>query len=221
AQRFLGLPPVGEVLRRPIQMGVPNSRLQEVRERGERQFDREMWLNDHPVVVNRVPLMGDGEGEGAVATSRSRRENVELSEALSAVSRDVDMLRAQAHEYSNKLYTISGLLQLDRVEDALILIHQESSREQAQMSFLMERVADPVVSGTLLGKLTRARELGVTLDIDPQSSLSTALTSTGQEVMMTVIGNLLDNACHAVGENGQVRLFFTDLGEQLLIEVED
>jgi len=221
AQRFLGLPPVGEVLGRPIQMVVPNSRLQEVLERGERQFDREMWLNDHPVVVNRVPILGDGEVEGAVATFRSRREIVELSEALSAVSRDVDMLRAQAHEYSNKLYTISGLLQLDRVEDALILIHQESSREQAQMSFLMERVADPVVSGTLLGKLTRARELGVTLDIDPQSSLSTALTSTGQEVMMTVIGNLLDNACHAVGENGQVRLFFTDLGEQLLIEVED
>src|SRR5690625_7871773 len=89
------------------------------------------------------------------------------------------------------------------------------------MSFLMERVADPVVSGTLLGKLTRARELGVTLDIDPQCSLSTAVTSTGQEVMMTVIGNLLDNACHAVGENGQVQLFFTVLREKLLIEVED
>lgn len=38
---------------------------------------------------------------------------------------------------------------------------------------------------------------------------------------MTVIGNLLDNACHAAGESGRVRLFFTDLGEQLLIEVED
>lgn len=45
---------------------------------------------------------------------------------------------------------------------------------------------------------------------------------------MTVIGNLLDNACHAAlqerrddGEGARVRLFFTDLGEQLLIEVED
>src|SRR5690554_198927 len=221
ARRFLGLSPVGEVLGYPVQEIVPNSRLLEVLERGERQFDREMWLNDHPIVVNRVPILGGVEVEGAVATFRSRREIVELSEALSAASRDVDMLRAQAHEYSNKLYTISGLLQLDRIEDALALIHQESSRRQAQMNFLMKCVADPVVSGTLLGKLTRARELGVTLEIDPQSSLSTPLTSTGQEVMMTVIGNLLDNACHAVGENGQVRLFFTDLGEQLLIEVED
>ncbi|MCE8010932.1 sensor histidine kinase [Halomonas desiderata] len=223
-RRFLGLPPEEEVLGRPIQELVPNSRLSEVLERGERQFDQEMWLGDHPVVVNRVPIVDAGEVEGAVATFRSRREIVELSDALSAASRDVDMLRAQAHEYSNKLYTISGMLQLDRVEDALALIHQESERQQAQMTFLMKHVADPVVSGTLLGKLTRARELDVHLEIDEQSSLSTPLTLTGQEVVMTVIGNLIDNAFHAVrqgGAKGQVRLFFTDLGEQMLIEVED
>ncbi|MDX5432599.1 MAG: sensor histidine kinase [Halomonas sp.] len=224
ARRFLGLPPAEEVLGRPIQEVVPNSRLSEVLERGERQFDQEMWLGDHPIVVNRVPILHAGEIEGAVSTFRSRREIVDLSNALSAASRDVDMLRAQAHEYSNKLYTISGMLQLDRIEDALALIHQESERQQAQMTFLMKHVADPVVSGTLLGKLTRARELNVALEIDDQSSLSSPLTFTGQEVMMTVIGNLLDNACHAAqqrGEGGQVRLFFTDLGEQLLIEVED
>ena len=94
------------------------------------------------------------------------------------------------------------------------------------MSFLIRHVADAVLSGTLLGKLTRARELGVVLDIDEQSSLSCPLTVTGQEVMMSVVGNLLDNACHAAlnGPNHdtpKVRLFFTDLGEQLLIEVED
>ncbi|MBE0489448.1 MAG: sensor histidine kinase [Halomonas sp.] len=228
ARRFLDLPEATEALGRPIQELVPNSRLLEVLESGEQQFDQQMWLGDHPVVVNRVPVVHGGELEGAVATFRSRREIVDLSNALTAASRDVDMLRAQAHEFSNKLYTISGLLQLERIADALALIHQESRHQQAQMSFLMDRVADPVISGTLLGKLTRARELGVSLEIDDQSSLSTPLTAIGQEVLMTVIGNLLDNACHAALQEGReheegprVRLFFTDLGEQLLIEVED
>src|SRR5690554_7470870 len=228
ARRFLDLPAEREVLRNPIHEVVPNSRLFEVLERGEQQFDQQMWLGDHPVVVNRVPVMHGGEVEGAVATFRSRREIVDLSNALSAASRDVDMLRAQAHEFSNKLYTISGLLQLGRIREALALIHQESERAQAQMSFLMGHVTDPVISGTLLGKLTRARELGVRREIDDQSSLAAPLTATGQEVLMTVIGNLLDNACHAAlqerrddGEGARVRLFFTDLGEQLLIEVED
>lgn len=233
ARRFLGLPEAREVLGRPIQELVPNSRLLEVLERGERQFDQQMWLGDHPVVVNRVPVRHAGEIEGAVATFRSRREIVELSDALTAASRDVDMLRAQAHEFSNKLYTLSGLLQLDRIQEALALIHQESERAQAQMSFLMGHVADPVISGTLLGKLTRAREIGVVLEIDDQSSFSLPMTAAGQEVLMTVLGNLIDNACDAArqgagpdgngarGELPRVRLFFTDLGEQLLIEVED
>ncbi|MFP3355126.1 Spo0B domain-containing protein, partial [Pseudoalteromonas sp. SIMBA_153] len=79
----------------------------------------------------------EGEIEGAVATFRSRREIIDLSQALTQASRDVDMLRAQAHEFSNKLYTISGLLQLQRIDEALALIHQETERAQAQMSFLM------------------------------------------------------------------------------------
>jgi len=226
ARRFLGLPEEQVLLGQPVHDVVPNSRLLEVLKRGEQEFDQEMWLGDHPVVANRVPIIHEGELEGAVATFRSRREIVDLSQALTQASRDVDMLRAQAHEFSNKLYTISGLLQLERIEEALAIIHHETKRAQAQMSFLMHRVADAVLSGTLLGKLTRARELGVALDIDEQSSLSCPLTVTGQEVMMGVIGNLLDNACHAAlhGPNAnspQVRLFFTDLGEQLLIEVED
>lgn len=232
ARRFLGLPDERQVLGEPVQEVVPNSRLLEVLERGEQQFDQQMWLGDHPVVVNRVPVRYDGQIEGAVATFRSRREIVELSQALSQASRDVDMLRAQAHEFSNKLYTIAGLLQLERVREALALIHQESAQQQARMSFLRDHVADPVLSGTLLGKLTRARELGVALEIDPGSSLGVPLTAIGQEVLMSVIGNLLDNACDAAlqgaaqardenGEGARVRLFFTDLGEQLLIEVED
>ncbi|WP_254795303.1 sensor histidine kinase [Halomonas sp. QHL1] len=225
ARRFLNLTDDHVLLGQPIHDVVPNSRLLEVLRRGEQEFDQEMWLGDHPVVVNRVPILHEGEIEGAVATFRSRREIVDLSHALTQASRDVDMLRAQAHEFSNKLYTISGLLQLERIEEALALIHQETERAQAQMSFLMRNVADAVLSGTLLGKLTRAQELGVALEIDEQSSLSCPLTPTGQEVMMSVVGNLLDNACHAAlngpSKEPQVRLFFTDLGEQLLIEVED
>ncbi|BBI71406.2 hypothetical protein HAALTHF_12740n [Vreelandella aquamarina] len=74
-------------------------------------------------------------GHGEPSAFRSRREIIDLSQALTQASRDVDMLRAQAHEFSNKLYTISGLLQLQRIDEALALIHQETERAQAQMSF--------------------------------------------------------------------------------------
>lgn len=224
ARRLLDLPDSAGP-GQPLQQVVPDSRLLNVLRHGERESDQEVWLGDHPVVTNRVPIIHDGVLEGAVATFRSRREILNLSQALSRASQDVSLLRAQAHEFSNKLHTLSGLLQLGRIDEALAMIHQESHRVQAQMSFLLRQVADPVLSGILLGKLNRAAELGVLLELDEHCCLSRPLTGTGQEVLMSVVGNLLDNACHAALQGGsaepRVRLFFTDIGQQLLIEVDD
>ncbi|WP_445399767.1 ATP-binding protein [Zobellella sp. An-6] len=225
ARRYLDLPPQAEALGLPVQELVPNSRLREVLSSGERQFDQEMWIGEHPVVVNRVPIIHEGRVEGAVATFRSRQEIRELSLALNAVSRDMDALRVQAHEFSNKLYTISGLLQLNKPQQALALINQETAREQAQLATVLEQVADPLVGGILLGKLADAAEKGVQLDIVEHSALHTPLSPGGQEVVLSVLGNLLNNAVDAALQNREeaprVRLFFTDLGEQLLFEVED
>ena len=115
ARRFLpddalALDPVG----RPVRDVLPKSRLTEVLENGEAQFDSETWIGDQLVVVNRVPINVEGQIEGAVATFRSRMEILELSRSLIEVRRFADELRAQAHEFSNKLHTIAGLLQLDR-----------------------------------------------------------------------------------------------------------
>nr|WP_255511287.1 sensor histidine kinase [Zobellella iuensis] len=225
ARRFLDLPPDGDALGLPVQELVPNSRLREVLSSGERQFDQEMWIGEHPVVVNRVPIIHEGRVEGAVATFRSRQEIRDLSLALNAVNRDMDALRVQAHEFSNKLYTISGLLQLDKPQQALALINQETAREQAQLATVLEQVADPLVGGILLGKLADAAEKGVQLDIVEHSALHTPLSPSGQEVLLSVLGNLLNNAVDAALQGTdsvpRVRLFFTDLGAQLLFEVED
>ncbi|PSJ47286.1 histidine kinase [Zobellella endophytica] len=225
ARRFLGLPPHSNAVGRPVQELVPNSRLREVLSSGERQFDQEMWIGEHPVVVNRVPIIHGGRVQGAVATFRSRQEIRDLSLALNAVNRDRDALRVQAHEFSNKLYTISGLLQLDKPQQALALINQETAREQARLATVLEQVEDPLVGAILLGKLADAEQKGVQLEIVEDSALHTPLGPQGQEVLISVLGNLLNNAVDAALLGRQtpprVRLFFTDLGEQLLFEVED
>lgn len=225
AKRLLGMPDDAGALGRPVQELVPNSKMREVLSSGERQFNQEMWIGEHPVVVNRVPINHAGQVDGAVATFRSRQEILELSLALKTVNRDMDALRVQAHEFSNKLYTISGLLQLDKSQQALALIRQETAREQAQLATVLEQIADPLVGGILLGKMAYAEQKGVQLELVEDSTLHTRLSSQGQNVLISVLGNLLNNAVDAALLGGQpqprIRLFFTDLGEQLLFEVED
>lgn len=224
ARRVLGLESEDQALDRPVREVIPNSRLASVLAAGEGDFDQEAVINGRPYVVNRVPILRRGEVEGAVATFRDQQEIMELSHALNEASANVDSLRVQAHEFSNRLYTISGLLQLGRHEQALELIQKESRLAQGQVAYVMDHVTDAAVGGMLLSKMMQAARMNIQLQIEEDCSLDVDLSEEGQDAVMKVLGNLLDNAFDAVQHHSDqriVRLFFTDLGEQILLEVED
>jgi two-component system CitB family sensor kinase len=146
-----------------------------------------------------------------------------VSRQLTRIRQYAETLRSQAHEYANKLHTIAGLIQLDRNDEALELIGQETRDHQALLRWLVDSVDDPVVSGCLLGKFNRAHELGLRLEVDPDSQLGPLPAGITPERLVTLIGNLLDNAFDAtLSTNGDtVTLSMTDIGQDLIIEVED
>src|SRR5690606_28961832 len=117
-----------------------------------------------------------------------------LAEELTGVKSLVDALRAQNHEYMNKLHSIAGLIQLERTEEALRVMIDETSDEQNLIQFLRDKMTDYSVSGLLLGKRSRARELGVNLHIDKESYLTEITEGFNSGDLVTIIGNLLDNA---------------------------
>ncbi|WP_417580883.1 ATP-binding protein [Nitrincola sp.] len=226
AQRTLGISGHHEFQGMPVDELVPHSRLQDVLTSGKRQFDQELWIGDTLVVVNRVPIFNpQGEVDGAVSTFRSQQEIRELYAALKQVNADADLLREQAHEFSNRLYTISGLLQLGKIDEALALIHQEGQLEQDQVRFVLQHLNNPVLGAMLLSKMNQARLRHIQFEMDNSSSLDSSLHLQAQDALLKILSNLIDNAFDAAQEKAdttpKVRLFFTDLGEQLLIEVED
>lgn len=208
---------------KPVQEFLPDTRLLEVLESGESQYDREMIVGKHIVVVNRVPIYYEGTMMGAVSTFRNKTEIEHLTKELSRIKQYTNALRAQTHEFTNKLYTILGLLQLDQKQEAVEFIRKESDIQQEWISFLLEKVPDPLISAILLGKLNQANELRVTLSIDPESSLVHQVSGKKREVLLTVLGNVIENAIEAVkGQpDRRIKLFFTDLGEDLIFEIED
>jgi len=209
---------------RHIQDILPTTRLHEVVRNGEAQYNQEIWIGQQLMVVNRVPIVVDGRVEGAVATFRSRMEILALSRSLLEVRQLADGLRSQAHEFSNKLHTIAGLLQLDQAREALALISQETEVDQERIAMLQDQVQDPVLCGMLVGKLIRATGRGIQIEVDGSSSMGVILSSTASEALVSIVGNLLDNASEAPRAAGvpvRVRLFFTDMGDDLVFEVDD
>lgn len=221
----LGLQPDPEVVGKHVKEVFPETRILEVLQTGKSQLDKVLSLDDKEIIVNRIPIITKGSVTGVVSSFRNKDELDTLARKLSQVQKYSEMLRVQTHEYSNKLHTISGLMQIGAYQEAIELIGSETSGYQKLINTLMTIVPDPVIAGTILGKYNRAKELKIELLIEPESSMSDIPPSVKRENLVTVIGNILDNAFEAVVrmDQGQrtVKLSMTDLGNDLIFEFDD
>ncbi|WP_179863212.1 ATP-binding protein [Bacillus pseudomycoides] len=204
---------------------IPNSSILEVLRTGEEQFDRYLDIRGQAVIVNRLPIKVNNVVIGVVSSFRLKSEMDQLTEELSQARRYTEALRAQTHEYNNLLYTLSGLIQLESYDEALELIHKETAVYQDFVQFIMERIQNPWLGGILIGFYNRARELKIDFILDRESSLQKLGSHIDSNHVVSIVGNLITNAFEAVeynqGYEKQVRMFVTDIGEEIVIEVED
>jgi len=214
---------------RSIKDIIPQSDLWKVLETGQVELDREIEINDQQLIVNRLPIVVDDKVTGVVSSFRPKGELELLSRQLSHIEQYAETLRAQSHDYANKLHTIAGLIQINANDQALELIGQESRGIQELVHLLVKAIPDPVLSGCILGKYNRAHELGLELIVDPSSHMSKLPSHISSEKLMSLIGNIIDNAFDATRKNlldkpqasNQVLLSISDYGNDLIFEIED
>jgi two-component system, CitB family, sensor kinase len=225
AHKILGVP--NEILLRGkrIEEVIENTKLLEVVRNGQAEYDKEILIFGDVFLANRIPIFNKkGNVIGAVASLRNKSELAHLLQELSHVRSYAEGLRAQTHEYSNRLYTLLGLIQLGSYKEAIDFISKEVDVAQGFIQFLMKEIPDPIIAGFILGKVSLASELKVNLLIDRESSFKDIPHEISRDSLVTIIGNLVNNAFEAVRENNgekRVSLFLTDLGKELIIEVED
>ncbi|MFU0790273.1 MAG: sensor histidine kinase [Virgibacillus proomii] len=204
---------------------LPHTDLLHVLETGERHFNKEMVLGDAIVLTNRTPIFHQQSIIGAVFTFRKKTELENITKELSQIKQYSNAQRAQTHEFSNKLYTILGLLQLGKREEAITYIKQENKTQLEFSRFLLKNVADPMFQGLLQGKLNQSNELGIKMTIHPDSQLDTIFTGEKQKAFLTTAGNLIENAIESVKHEAKskrkVAILFTDIGEDVIVEVDD
>jgi len=225
AKRTLGLRFDREYINKHVDEVFPDNGIQDVLRTGESQLDTEQRVADKDIIANRIPIWYDQKVMGVVSSFREKDEMDMLEKELSQVQEYSQMLRQQTHEYSNKLHTISGLIQLQAYDKAVELISSETSGYQDLLQFLVSAVQDPLISGCILGKYHRAKELNIVLNVDRDSNFTDLPEGMSREKLVTILGNLLDNAYEAVVNlpeaKRMVNLSLTDLGKDLIIEVED
>ncbi|MEU2240247.1 sensor histidine kinase [Streptomyces sp. NPDC018338] len=215
AQRLLGLGP--EAAGRPVDEVLGPGRTADVLA-GRVTGEDLVTVQGHRVLIaNRMPT-DDG---GAVATLRDRTELERLGRELDSTRGLIDALRAQDHEHANRLHTLLGLLELDMHEEAVEFVTEVVGVHRATAEQVTEKVHDPLLAALLVGKAAVAAERGVSLRISPESLLPDRLVDPRE--LVTVVGNLVDNALDAVAgtPGARIEVAFRTEGRTVVLRVTD
>ncbi|OLC14560.1 MAG: sensor histidine kinase [Chloroflexi bacterium] len=219
ARRLLGLP--ADCVGRKVSQVLPQGRLQKFMTGGLKDEDEVLLAGDRVLVASRRGIHVRGREIGHVATLRDTTELTGLSRGMGIESL-TEALRAQAHEFANRLHTIAGLVQMGRGEDAMKLIAQTSGVHQELTEALLERVGDPVLGALLLAKAAVASERGIELRVSDDTVMTRS--SIDSEDLITLLGNLIDNALDAASGSTDARWVSVSVNEQddqLFIRIHD
>ncbi|MCA2018061.1 sensor histidine kinase [Vibrio tritonius] len=175
--------------------------------------------------ANIYPLQSPNGQIGHVIVFFPNLNQSQLERELVYLKNYSELLRSKTHEYSNKLNTLSGMLQLGRNNEAIRFIQQETDQYQSVINAIVRNVSNSAVAGLLLAKFNKANEMGVEYTLDPDSMLSN-YGKTVSDKLVTIIGNLVDNALLAAWQNRNERepkvyIYLSDRSRHLIIEVQD
>jgi CitB family two-component system sensor histidine kinase MalK len=223
-----------EALRLFNQVGIPDitgmniedhipQAMKDVLKTGQPELDFEYSLRGVTLFMNTVPIKVNDKILGAISTFRDKTEIKLLAEELSGVKVYAEALRALTHEFKNKIQVILGMIHMRDYDQLILYVSQISNQYQTEVGLASKNIKDPVLAGFILGKLSYARELGCELVLAEECFLPPAANSEIVHDLVTVIGNLVDNALEAVIDYEHKQVVLTLLYEEgeLLIEVAD
>ena len=155
-----------------------------------------------------------------------KSEVTRYAEELGGTRHMLTTLRANTHEFLNKLQVISGLLQMGRTEEAQGYIGDIAAVHEYVTGPVMKLIRNTGVAALILGKANNMRELDIDFMLVSNSSLPEQSRYLSNTELVTVVGNLLENAIEATNvipaeELRAIALQLTEDEKGLLIMVSD
>ncbi|CAL9587479.1 histidine kinase [Streptomyces griseomycini] len=213
-RELLGVAPEEDVVGRSVtELGLPAPLTGALLD-SQPRVDEVHLTADRVLVVNTSPVSG-GQRRGSVVTLRDVTELQSLMGELDSERGFTQALRSQAHEAANRLHTVVSLIELGRAEEAVDFATAELELAQALTDQVVAAVGEPVLAALLLGKTAQANERGVELVVSPESRLDDGLLpdTLPARDLVTILGNLIDNAVDAAQGGVRPRVTVTALTE--------
>lgn len=192
---------VEDVLFQDIRKGYPKlgAVVQDVLSSNQPLYNEELRIHQSLTLLCSYIITKDPDGavSGVVVSFENMSKVKQMAEELIGYKKMTNALRAQSHEFMNKLQTISGLIQLEEFDEAMDFISEESEKRVDLSSLLSQNIQATHVAAILLAKYNQVSEAKYTLEVDERSRLSKLPDAIHEDELCSIIGNLIDNAQEA------------------------
>ena len=170
------------------------------------------------------PLKNDkDEVIGVVINFRDLTEMRKMAEELTGIKKMTWSLRAQNHEFMNKLHIISGMIQLEEYEEAVKFISNVAKNRNKISSIITDQIKNVTISALIFSKYNKAEEARIKFEIDPGCQLNELPQYMREDELGSVIGNLIENSFDEVKSDGSGSVYFKifELENSLKIIIKD
>ncbi len=179
--------------------------------------------NDTALLMNIGPIYHNDNQVGKLVLLNDMTNFQRQAEELTGIKHIVEALRATTHEQKNRLHIILGLLQLGETDEAIKYI-TDSVNQENKNNDIINKIENKTIAALILGKINRAKELDIDFILDEGSYLEENNDCLSNEDLVTIIGNLVENAFDALvnrEDEKKVRLFINSSKEALIIRCND
>ncbi|MFA5524597.1 MAG: sensor histidine kinase, partial [Tissierellales bacterium] len=204
---------------------VYTKEIMDVLESKESIYNEEVRLGPQKVLLCSHTIMKDYKNEiiGVVSSFQDLSEVKRMAEELTGIKNLTNELRAQSHEFSNKLHTISGLIQLEEYDKAVKYISDLSARRHEILGTLTYKIKDVHIAGILLSKYNKAAEAKIDMKIDVNSCVTALPKEINVDDVCSLVGNVIDNSIDELVKvkNGKLYIKINSDEKEIRIIVKD
>ncbi|MBE6049968.1 MAG: GHKL domain-containing protein [Clostridium sp.] len=190
-----------------------------------KSFDmKELIINGKKIFVTLSSMFENENYYGMIITFKDKENISKLAKEITGVDEVVKNLRATIHEFKNQLHVILGLLELEEYDEAIVFI-KKIQRIKEQDGIKFNTIEDPYIRAVMISRELVARERKIDFKLNDESFLYEKHDLINSYDLVTILGNLIENAFEAcvLNENvkGKVEVFLYEDSEKILIEVQD
>lgn len=220
-----GIKNVNEVVGKDASDVLKHLPLNDIIKEGKTLVDASVKMGNTIFIVTAVPLLLEDKNiVGAVLTFRKKSVVEEMANQLTGFKNYATALRAQTHEFMNKMHVIMGLIDMKAYDELKNFTQEIAYNRQSEVSYIVTRLKDITLSGFILGKISRSRELDIDFSLTEESELHGDLDVPSVHDIVLIAGNIIENAFDALKNfDGEriVNLSILDFDREIVIVVED